>query len=41
MSRASVAGPVGQDLYAQAFVLDPGWNPLGAVTSNAGEGVLR
>jgi len=41
ISIPSVAGLVGQDLYAQAFVLDPGWNPLGAVTSNAGEGVIR
>jgi hypothetical protein len=32
---------VGQDLYAQALVLDPGWNPFGGVLSNAGEGVIR
>ena len=27
---------VGQSLYQQAFVIDPGANPLGAVVSNAG-----
>ncbi len=37
----AAAGLVGQDFYAQAFVLDAGWNALGAVVSNAGEGVIR
>lgn len=32
---------VGQDVYAQALVLDAGWNPFGAVLTNAGEGVIR
>lgn len=37
----AVAMLVGQDFYAQAFVLDPGWNPLGAVVTNGGEAVIR
>ncbi|MBL8750008.1 MAG: PQQ-dependent sugar dehydrogenase [Planctomycetes bacterium] len=37
----STASFVGQDLYAQALVLDAGWNPFGAVLTNAGEGVIR
>jgi glucose/arabinose dehydrogenase len=32
---------IGVDFYAQALVLDAGWNPLGAVVTNGGEGVIR
>lgn len=32
---------VGQDVYAQALVLDAASNPFGGVLTNAGEGVIR
>ncbi|HLQ38648.1 MAG TPA: PQQ-dependent sugar dehydrogenase, partial [Planctomycetota bacterium] len=37
----NLGGLIGQEIYLQALVLDPGRNAAGLTVSNAGEGVIR
>ncbi len=40
MTLPPITGLVGLNFYQQCFVLDPGTNPLGAIVSNTGQGII-